>query len=416
MRVACKLVFLLFLSGQLVGGATTSRSCNEDEPKDSPQSAVNELALEETLQRVRDLESDEFAVREESQRWLKQRLSETLPQLIEIAESSDERASQSLLQFLGFVGQDVMSAEGKIAYECLVRISKERTTQRGILSQKILEGISVQMRAQAIERLQSLGVNVTFRQLTVLTRLEGVRNALVIDEKFQGTVADLKLLQWLYDVKFVKIEGPNITGEVLEQVMRLPMLRSLQIVDTPLKSADLKPLLVAADMELLEILYTPIDDDCIPILENVPIYGDLQLFGTDVSSKGAKELVDKIETANVFVGRGGFLGITCEPSNLTIQEVIPGGPAALAGIKMRDKLRKIDGVPIYNFEDLRRQLAKSAAGEKVLVEYDRPVLGFRRPDKNPEPVPGRAPGTPGIEYETIEVEIELGRRPSDVGR
>ena len=238
MRVACKLVFLLFLSGQLVGGATTSRSCNEDEPKDSPQSAVNELALEETLQRVRDLESDEFAVREESQRWLKQRLSETLPQLIEIAESSDERASQSLLQFLGFVGQDVMSAEGKIAYECLVRISKERTTQRGILSQKILEGISVQMRAQAIERLQSLGVNVTFRQLTVLTRLEGVRNALVIDEKFQGTVADLKLLQWLYDVKFVKIEGPNITGEVLEQVMRLPMLREPECSITQRRSAS----------------------------------------------------------------------------------------------------------------------------------------------------------------------------------
>jgi len=172
-------------------------------------------------------------------------------------------------------------------------------------------------------------------------------------------------------------------------------------------------------MDLIEILYSPVDDQCIKILEDVPIFGDLQLFGTDVSAQGAQELIAKIETANVFVGRGGFLGITCEPSSLVIQESIPNGPASKAGIRMNDKLRKINGVPIYNFDDLRKQLAKSAAGESVVVEYDRPIMALRPLEQNPENKnrnPGRFQQLQLDGYETLQVDVILGKRPSDMNR
>ena len=178
-------------------------------------------------------------------------------------------------------------------------------------------------------------------------------------------------------------------------------------------------MLLSPDMDLIEILYSPVDDGCIQILENVPIFGDLQLFGTDVSAAGAEDLVARIETANVFVGRGGFLGITCEPSSLVIQESIPDGPANKAGIRMYDKLKKVNGVPIYNFEDLRKQLAKSAAGESVIVEYDRPILTMRPVDQDPEnrnriPVQRMRQQFDG--YETRQVDVILGKRPSDMNR
>jgi len=149
----------------------------------------------------------------------------------------------------------------------------------------------------------------------------------------------------------------------------------------------------------------------------VPIFGDLQLFGTDVSATGAETLVEKIETANVFVGRGGFLGITCEPSSLVINESIPDGPASKAGIRMNDKLKKINGVPIQNFEDLRKQLAKSAAGESVLVEYDRPIMSMRPIDPDPENrnrIPGRNLRQQIDGYETRQVDVILGKRPSNM--
>jgi membrane-associated protease RseP (regulator of RpoE activity) len=359
---------------------------------------------------ARELQDERFAVREAAQSELERNLAVALPELIEIAESSQNQKASGLLQFLGMIAQDALSDQGKSAYECLTRISNERTTERAILAQKILQSIAVQMREKALGRLERVGVVCADRNLSVLTQLRDVKNALVIDRQFSGTQDDLALLPWLFDVQFVKLEGPSITPAVLEQVVKLPQLRSLQIIETSIESQDLRPLLAAPDMDLIEILYSPVDDQCIKILENVPIFGDLQLFGTEVSASGAEQLIAAIETANVFVGRGGFLGITCEPSSLIIQESIPKGPAEKAGIRMGDKLKKINGVPIYNFEDLRKQLAKSAAGESVLVEFDRPIW------KSPEFDPIRGPRQKIDGYETLKVDVILGKRTSDLNR
>lgn len=373
---------------------------------------------------VQELSDDRFAVREAAQQQLVKHLGDSLPALIQIAETpnTDQFASESsdaVLQFLGIIAQDALSDQGKLAYGCLTRISQERTTQRAIMAQKIIQSIAVEMRQQALDRLERVGVVCADRHLSVLTQLRDVKNALVIDEQFTGTEDDLALLPWLFDVQFVKLEGPAVSRTMLEKIVSLPQLRSLQVIETNLRSEDLRPLLLAPDMDLIEILYSPVDDQCIKILEDVPIFGDLQLFGTDVSAQGAQELIAKIETANVFVGRGGFLGITCEPSSLVIQESIPNGPASKAGIRMNDKLRKINGVPIYNFDDLRKQLAKSAAGESVVVEYDRPIMALRPLEQNPENKnrnPGRFQQLQLDGYETLQVDVILGKRPSDMNR
>jgi hypothetical protein len=366
---------------------------------------------------VEQLDDDRFAVREIAQQQLSRQLSSILPKLIELAESPQSNTSSALLQFLGFVSQDALSQQGKAAFESLNRIAAERTTQKAILAQKILESVSVQMQEQALDRLERVGILVADRHLSVLTQLKDVKNALVIDERFLGTEDDLAMLPWLFDVEFVKLEGARVSRQMLEYVIKMPQLRSLQIIETNLQSQDLRPLIAAPDMDLIEILYSPVDDQAIEILEQVPIFGDLQLFGTDVSATGAESLVEKIETANVFVGRGGFLGITCEPSSLVINESIPDGPASKAGIRMNDKLKKINGVPIQNFEDLRKQLAKSAAGESVLVEYDRPIMSMRPIDPDPENrnrfprrnLPQQIDG-----YETRQVDVILGKRPSNM--
>lgn len=388
------------------------------------ESRSQEPTEQEIQQWIKDLQDDRFAVREAAQQQLGKHLSSILPKFIEIAESphgggSDNQSVSGLLQFLGFVAQDALSEQGKLAYDCLGRIAQQRTTQRAVLAQKIIQSIAVQMREQALERLERVGIVCADRHLSVLTQLKNVENALVIDEQFTGTDEDLALLPWLFDVQFVKLEGPTVNSSMLEKIVKLPQLRSLQIIETNLQSEDLRPLLAAPDMDLIEILYSPIDDKCIKILENVPIFGDLQLFGTEVSAAGAEELIAGIETANVFVGRGGFLGITCEPSSLVIQESIPDGPASKAGIRMYDKLKKINGVPIYNFEDLRKQLAKSAAGESVVVEYDRPILSLRPVDQDPENGnrnPARALRQQLDGYETRQVDVILGKRPSDMNR
>ena len=405
-RVAALTALLLVL-----GGAVPSNA--QEEPS---QRASSQTPTQEQIEAwVKELKDERFAVREAAENQLARNLTIILPTLIEIAKADGSGSPCGLLQFLGFVAQDAWSDQGKLAYECLGQIAKERTTQRAILAQKIIQSISVSMREQTLERLERVGVLCQDRELSVLTQVRQVKNALVIDQEFRGTQEHIDLLPWLFDIQFVKLEGPAISPEILQAVVKLPQLRSLQIVETKLTSKDLRPLLAASDMDLLEILYSPVDDQCIEILQDVPIFGDLQLFGTELSSKGATELIARMETANVFVGRGGFLGVTCDPGSLVIQQAIKDGPAYKAGIKMNDKLRKINGVPIYNFEDLRKQLAKSAAGESVVVEYDRPVWSLRPIDQDPEnrnrnPVRGLRQQLDG--YETHTIDIVLEKRPS----
>ncbi|RLT13366.1 MAG: hypothetical protein DWI26_08075, partial [Planctomycetota bacterium] len=158
---------------------------------------------------VEQLDDDRFAVREIAQQQLSRQLSSILPKLIELAESPESNASNALLQFLGFVSQDALSQQGKAAFESLNRIAAERTTQKAILAQKILESVSVEMQEQALDRLERVGILVADRHLSVLTQLKDVKNALVIDERFVGTDDDLAMLPWLFDVEFVKLEGPR---------------------------------------------------------------------------------------------------------------------------------------------------------------------------------------------------------------
>ena len=405
-RIAALTALLLVLGGTVPSNA-------QEEPS---QRASSQTPTQEQIEAwVKELKDERFAVREAAENQLARNLTIILPTLIEIAKADGSGSPCGLLQFLGFVAQDAWSDQGKLAYACLGQIAKERTTQRAILAQKIIQSISVSMREQTLERLERVGVVCQDRELSVLTQVRQVKNALVIDQEFRGTQEDIDLLPWLFDIQFVKLEGPAISPEILQAVVKLPQLRSLQIVETKLTSKDLRPLLAASDMDLLEILYSPVDDQCIEILQDVPIFGDLQLFGTELSAKGATELIARMETANVFVGRGGFLGVTCDPGSLVIQQAIKDGPAYKAGIKMNDKLRKINGVPIYNFEDLRKQLAKSAAGESVVVEYDRPVWSLRPIDQDPEnrnrnPVRGLRQQLDG--YETHTIDIVLEKRPS----
>ncbi len=361
---------------------------------------------------IEDLQSEIYSARESASRKLSRHLDQAMPSVIEAAESPVGRESEQLLQFLGFLGSNALSPQGKAAHACLQRIAEDRTTRRAVLAQKVLEGIAIQMRELAAERLRVVGVACEDRYLSVLTRTREVKNALVIDARFLGDARDLELLRWMFDVEFVKLEGPLITRDVLASIVQLPKLRSLQLIDTPLTGPDISVLFDAPDLDLLEVLYTPLGDESIPILEQLPIFGDLQLFGTLLSAQGAKDVVERIDSANVFVGRGGFLGITCEPSSLIIREVIPNGPAQEAGIRTMDKLLRVDDVAISNFEELRRELAKSADGEKVMVEFERPLVSFRRGGN-----PGNGPGTPQLDaYAPLRVEVTLGRRPSEMSR
>ena len=77
---------------------------------------------------------------------------------------------------------------------------------------------------------------------------------------------------------------------------------------------------------------------------------------------GVNYLVAFLIIAALYASHG-FLDLTT-----TRVEVIPGGPAAAAGLQTGDQVVAVDGVAVECFDDLRRELQKPGAGAQRRVE------------------------------------------------
>src|SRR5438876_1159035 len=77
---------------------------------------------------------------------------------------------------------------------------------------------------------------------------------------------------------------------------------------------------------------------------------------------GVNYLVAFLIIAALYASHG-FLDLTT-----TRIEVIPGGPAAAAGLQTGDQVVAVDGAPVDSFDDLRRELQKRDAGAQRRIE------------------------------------------------
>ena len=76
---------------------------------------------------------------------------------------------------------------------------------------------------------------------------------------------------------------------------------------------------------------------------------------------GVNYLVAFLIIAGLYASHYGFLDF-----RTTRIEVLPGGPAALAGLRTGDVVTAVDAVPVHSFEEIRRELQKPAPPERSI--------------------------------------------------
>jgi S1-C subfamily serine protease len=97
--------------------------------------------------------------------------------------------------------------------------------------------------------------------------------------------------------------------------------------------------------------------------------GDLYMICTNLTQQVQQELKSRIDGVDFVFARGGFLGVQCQATSVVIDFV--SGAAQMAGLRQNDRIRRINNIPVVVFEDLRRELAKFAVGEQVVIEFER---------------------------------------------
>ena len=387
-------------------------SAQEDEPKP---------AIQEIRSWISDLGSNDYSKRQLATLNLGKQRADAIPFVIQAIHDATGEKADRLFQFLSSVASDPYSDSGKLAFDSLNELAASRTTGKSIRAEKILQVIGADQRDAALVLLEACKAPLRERELQVMSSKFRVRNPLVIDRRFTGNAADLACLKWLTDVEFARLEGPQIDREVLQHVISLPHLKKLQLVETLLTAEDLVVLREAPDLDLLEFVYSPIGDEAVELLTSLPVWGNIYLFGTKLSQSGQQALKSRLDGIELFMSRGGFLGVQALGNSSIISAVVPGGAAQIAGLRSGDKMLSVNGVTIHLFDDLRKQLANFAEGEKVVIEFER-IDRFQRefpqgfpqgglPQGLPQGFPQRGglPGEPP-KREIMRLEVTLGKR------
>lgn len=99
----------------------------------------------------------------------------------------------------------------------------------------------------------------------------------------------------------------------------------------------------------------------------------------DIAKNVIRQLITKgkvdlgwigIYMADLTPGVARQLGLNLS-GGVLVQDVIPGGPAAKAGMRSYDVITEVDGVPVIQTGDLLRLIANKTAGEKAKLKINR---------------------------------------------
>lgn len=195
--------------------------------------------------------------------------------------------------------------------------------------------------------------------------------AIVIDDSFTGDDEVVAWIQFLKSVDTVYFEGEHIHHQHFLAIADLPNIKKLKCKNVAVSQADLLLFKHFISLKILEIAYADIDDSYLTILGELPMSETLRLFGTQITAAGAQQLARQLDGIEIYCGKGGYLGISTHPSNTEVLRVGTNSGAERAGIRGGDRLTHVDGVEISDMSDLRAQLAKHAAGDKVPIKLTR---------------------------------------------
>ncbi len=350
---------------------------------------------------IRALGDPSYRVRQLARWRLEQAPLETLAAIEECLGEVDYNTGGQLIDLLSAMA---MHNDVDISIRAIqaLRANSNRLSSVGRKAGTALRAIADLQEAQAIEILTHHGAHFGSPNrlgFTLNARLarESGELSLWIDESFSGDDDVVAWIQFLKSIDTVFFEGSEINSSHFQALANLPSVKNVKLKHVSVTVDDLTALSSFQSLELLELCYVDVDDSCLDLLAKLPISQSLRLYGTRISQAGAERLAGQLDGIEIYCGQGGYLGIATDPKNTLVTEVIDGSGAKLAGIERDDELTHVDGEPITNMTELRNELGKHPAGDRVVISLKRTLTNTQDPNAS--------------EVVELKMEVTLGEDP-----
>lgn len=321
------------------------------------------------------LGSPDFRTRQAAREQLKNSPQMTLEAIEkDLATTGIDVASQEIELLDYFANLPDLQISTK-AFDLLQSLADRKITGVSSLAGKCIEAIQEAKEKQAIEVLSFAEARIGLLGIS----LNGSTSpddgfAVEIDANtYKGDRQSFHWLQYLRSIEIVSIEGPlQVDAGLVAVITKMPQLRKIRLRNVQLEDGCLSVLKRVDALTHLELMYVNIGDEAIPTLCELPISQSLRLFGTQITADGQKLLRSRLDGLEIFIGKGGFLGITSnDVGEVRVERVVADGAAEKAGIMSGDVIFQIDEKPIKNFPELRSVLANYNAGRDILVKVRR---------------------------------------------
>lgn len=339
--------------------------------------AIGEPTVEKLQEQIQNLKNPSYRTRQLAIWYLEQYPKRALPLLRAAGKTTDLNIGAEIV---GMLSTQAMVTDMDIsveAHEALKEIAggTQSVTAVSQLAIDALAGIADRQEVLALQALIDLNVEIGDLRLNINGSMQnelGGRSMIVhVKDDFQGRDEHLRMFRFLRSVDSAYLEGPAISEKMLREVLAMPGLKRLVLKGPAINNAMLQGIFDVRELEHLELVYAPVDDQALETLVDLPLVGSLRLFGTKISRDGGTRLKEDLDGLEIYIARGGFLGVQTSQSDLRVSKVVRGSGAEKAGIIENDIITRVNKKPIKIFDQLKAELANFAPGEKVEVEVDR---------------------------------------------
>lgn len=372
------------------GLAPLSRAQEPDKPaEDKPASAtpaatesfrstVAEPSLEVLREHIQKLNDPSYRTRQLAIWYLEQNAERALPLLREAGDTTDLNIGAEIVALLSSQAMAPDPVISVAAHEALQHIAggERSVTAVSYLANSALAGIADRQEVLARQSLLDLKVEMGPLRLTIGGTMQNEigftpSNIVHVTSDFTGTEKDIRLFRFLRSYDTAYLEGDKITEKLLHEVLAMPGLKRIVLKGPAITNEMLTALFDVPSLEHLELSYADVDDAAIDTIVDLPLVDSLRIFGTRISMKGAARIKEQLDGLDVYIGRGGFLGVSTKPTDLKVERVVPDSGAARGGIEAQDLITHVNDKPLKTFSQLRDELANFAPGEKVTVTVER---------------------------------------------
>jgi hypothetical protein len=332
---------------------------------------------------IRQLDADEFLIRETAMLQLLEAGPTVLPSLKPVLNAGSleatSRALWLLRQFALTADFDAQDQAGTLLAELAARKETPALARRAAAA---LEELQQQRRVKALAELEAMGAKVSRGQVLNGLPLDESVLSLEIGADFKGEQDDLRRLKWVYDVPVLILAGEKITDGWVKHAAAMPNLYELHLYQARVTDDALTPFAgqdpeAAGPSPLAQVglYYTRVGDDALKPLAKLPLLRFVKLYGTQVTAKGVDELVraSGLIKSRIDRRRGAFLGIGSLPIEgaCVIERVHGGSPAEKGGLARDDVIVRFGDARVTNFEGLTALIAEREVGEEVEMELRR---------------------------------------------